>query len=77
LKYAKGLDRNAIIAELAILKDLTVVPDTQKNGLGWFSQAKMKTSLEFVLTNLDVSGTPPKLEDLYATGFLPEPAILP
>jgi len=77
LKYAKGLDRNAIIAELAILKDLAVVPDTQKNGLGWFSPAKMKTSLEFVLTNLDVAGTPPKLEDLYATGFLPEPPILP
>ncbi len=77
LKYTKGLDRNVIIAELAILKDLAVVPDTQKNGLGWFSPAKMKTSLEFVLTNLDVAGTPPKLEDLYATGFLPEPAIFP
>jgi NitT/TauT family transport system substrate-binding protein len=77
LKYAKGLDRGTIVAELGILKDLAIVPDTQKNGLGWFSPAKMKTSLDFILTNLSVTGTPPKPEDLYATGFLPEPSIMP
>jgi NitT/TauT family transport system substrate-binding protein len=77
LKYAKGLDRGSIIAELGVLKTLAVVPDTQKNGLGWFSPAKMKTSLDFVTTNLALTGTPPKAEDLYATGFLPEPPIMP
>ncbi len=77
LKYAKGLDRGTIVAELGILKDLAIVPDTQKNGLGWFSPAKMKTSLDFILTNLSVTGTPLIPEDLYATGFLPEPPIIP
>jgi len=77
LKYAKGLDRGTIVAELGILKDLAIVPDTQKNGLGWFSPAKMKTSLDFILTNLSVRGTPPNPEDLYAAGFLPEPSIMP
>jgi NitT/TauT family transport system substrate-binding protein len=77
LKYAKGLDRNGIVAEFAILKELAVVPDTKKNGLGWFDPAKMKMSLEFVLTNLGVTGSPPKPEDLYATGFLPDPPIFP
>ena len=77
LKYAKGLDRNAIVAELGVLKDLAIVPDTQKNGLGWFDPAKMKASLEFVLTNLSVTGSPPKPEDLYATGFLPKPPVFP
>ena len=77
IKYAKGLDRGSIVAEIGVLRDLAIVPDTQKNGLGWFSPAKMKTSLEFILTNLDVTGSPPKPEDLYATGFLPEAPIFP
>jgi NitT/TauT family transport system substrate-binding protein len=77
LKYAKGLDRSTIVAELGVLKNLAIVPDTQKNGLGWFDPAKMKASLEFVLTNLSVTGSPPKPEDLYATGFLPEPPVFP
>ena len=77
LKYSKGLDRGSIVAELGVLKTLAVIPDTQKNGLGWFSPAKMKASVDFVVTNLDVKGAPPKPEDIYATGFLPEPPILP
>jgi NitT/TauT family transport system substrate-binding protein len=77
IKYAKGLDRDTIVAELGVLRTLAIVPDTQKNGLGWFAPANMRTSLDFVIANLGVTGTPPKPEDLYATGFLPDPPIMP
>ena len=76
-KYAKGLNRQIIIEEIAILKRLAVVPDTRRNGLGWFDPAKMKANRSFMLENVGIKGTPPKAEDLYATGFLPEKPILP
>lgn len=76
-KYAKGLNRQIIIDEIAILKRLAVVPDTQRNGLGWFDPAKMESNRSFMLENVGIKGTPPKAEDLYVTGFLPENPILP
>jgi NitT/TauT family transport system substrate-binding protein len=76
-KYAKGLNRQIIIEEIAILKRLAVVPDTERNGLGWFDPAKMKANRDFMLQNVGIKGTPPKAEDLYAPGFLPEKPILP
>jgi NitT/TauT family transport system substrate-binding protein len=76
-KYAKGLNRQIIIDEIAILKRLAVVPDTQRNGLGWFDPAKMESNRSFMLENVGIKGTPPKAEDLYVTGFLPEKPILP
>lgn len=76
-KYAKGLNRQIIIEEIAILKKLAVVPDTMRHGYGWFSTAKMKQSRDFMIKNVGVKGTPPKAEDLYATGFLPKTPILP
>jgi NitT/TauT family transport system substrate-binding protein len=76
-KYAKGLNRQIIIDEIAILKRLAVVPDTQRNGLGWFDPAKMESNRSFMLENVGIKGTPPKAEDLYVTGFLPKKPILP
>jgi NitT/TauT family transport system substrate-binding protein len=74
-KYAKGLNRQIIIDEIAILKRLAVVPDTQRNGLGWFDPAKMESNRSFMLENVGIKGTPPKAEDLYVTGFLPKKPI--
>ncbi len=76
-KYVKALKTQITIEELAILKNLAVTPDTKKNGYGWFSPAKMKASRDFMVNNTKISGTPPKAEDLYVTGFLPKTPILP
>jgi NitT/TauT family transport system substrate-binding protein len=72
------LDRNVILSELSLVRDLVVVPDTQAHGFGWFTPNKMKATLDFMLENVGVDGgTPPKAEDLYATGYLPQPALKP
>jgi NitT/TauT family transport system substrate-binding protein len=76
-KYVKALNKQITIEELAILKNLAVTPDTRKNGYGWFSPAKMKASRDFMVKNTKIRGTPPSAEDLYLTGFLPTPPILP
>ncbi len=77
LKYAKALKRQIIIDEIAILRNLAVTPDTEANGLGWFSPAQMKESRDFMIENVGVKGTPPRAEDLYVTGFLPATPIKP
>jgi NitT/TauT family transport system substrate-binding protein len=77
-RTAKALQDDITVEELKIVEDLTVTPDVRKNGLGWFSPDKMKSSVEWVVEN---GGFPkenaPKLEDVYATGFLPERPIMP
>ncbi len=76
-RYAKGLKRDIIVAEIGVLKNLAVTPDTMKNGLGWFDPAKMKASLDFIVKYVGVKGKAPAAEDLYMTGFLPATPIKP
>jgi NitT/TauT family transport system substrate-binding protein len=45
--------------------------------LGWFDPAKMKANVDFVVKYIGVTGKAPAPTDLYATGFLPSPAIKP
>jgi NitT/TauT family transport system substrate-binding protein len=73
-----ALDKGVILEELKLVRDLVVVPDTQANGYGWFSESKIKGALDFMLVNVGAGdATAPKAEDLYAIGFLPQPAIKP
>lgn len=73
-----ALDKGVILEELKLVRDLVVVPDTQANGYGWFSETKMKGALDFMLANVGTGDAPvPKTQDLYASGFLPQPAIKP
>jgi NitT/TauT family transport system substrate-binding protein len=77
-KSVPVLDKNVILNELKLIRDLVVVPDTQAHGFGWFTPDKMKRTLDFMLDNVGVGDSkPPKSEDLYATGYLPQPAIKP
>jgi NitT/TauT family transport system substrate-binding protein len=71
------LKEDVIRQEIEVVRDLAVTPDTKTNGLGWFDPARFGKNLDFVVKYIGVTGTAPKAEDLYATGFLPEPAILP
>jgi len=77
-KYAKALSEEITIKEIAILKRLAITPDTQKNGLGWFSADKIKSSRDFMVKNANIDPTKaPKAEDLYDLSFLPKNRILP
>jgi NitT/TauT family transport system substrate-binding protein len=77
IKYIPSLKPETSVAEIKIVGDLATTPDTRKNGFGWFDPAKMASSLDFVVKYVGISGTPPRAEDLYASGFLPTPPIKP
>ncbi|MGE0062135.1 MAG: ABC transporter substrate-binding protein [Xanthobacteraceae bacterium] len=77
IKYVPSLKPDVIVAELGVVGDLAVTDDTKKNGFGWFDPAKMKANVDFVVKYIGVTGKAPAPADLYATGFLPSPAIKP
>ncbi|MEW6453932.1 MAG: ABC transporter substrate-binding protein [Pseudomonadota bacterium] len=77
-KYSKALKNDITVEELKIVEELTVTPETKANGLGTFTPARMKSSVDWMAEN---GGFPkektPKPEDVYATGFMPEKPVLP
>jgi len=77
LQFVPSLKPEVISAELKIVRNLVVTPDTEQHGLGWFDPAQIKTNVDFVAKYIGVSGTPPAPADMYATGFLPNPPIKP
>jgi NitT/TauT family transport system substrate-binding protein len=77
VKYVPTLKPEGVIAEIKVVSNLAVTDETKKNGLGWFDPAKMKANIDFVEKYVGISGKPPAPTDIYATGFLPTPAIMP
>ena len=72
-----SLNEAGIAAEIEVVRDLAVTPDTKKNGLGSFDPASFQANLDFVVKYIGVTGAAPKAEDLYATGFLPPQPVIP
>jgi NitT/TauT family transport system substrate-binding protein len=77
IKFVPTLDVDKSVAELAIVKGLAVTAAVERDGLGSFDPAEMEASLEFMVKYVGLGGTPPKATDLYASGFLPQPPIMP
>ena len=77
IKYIATLKPDVIVAEIKVVADLAVTADTKKNGLGWFDPAKMKSNVDFVAKYIGLPGQAPAATDVYATGFLPTPAVTP
>jgi NitT/TauT family transport system substrate-binding protein len=77
LQFVPSLKPAVIAAELKIVRDLVVTPDTKRHGLGWFDPDQIKSNVDFVTKYIGVTGTPPAPADMYATGFLPNPPIKP
>jgi NitT/TauT family transport system substrate-binding protein len=76
-RMVAGLKEEAIMPEIAVLRDLAVTPDTREHGLGSFDPARMQNNLDFIVRYVGVTGTAPAAQDLYATGYLPAQPILP
>jgi NitT/TauT family transport system substrate-binding protein len=77
LQFVQSLKPEVIAAELKIVRNLVITPDTQQHGLGWFDPAQIKANVDFVIKYIGVTGTSPAPSDIYATGFLPSPPIRP
>jgi NitT/TauT family transport system substrate-binding protein len=77
IQYVSTLKPEVIVAEIKIVADLAVTADTKKNGLGWFDPAKMQSNVNFVAKYIGTGDTAPKTADIYASGFLPTPPVMP
>jgi NitT/TauT family transport system substrate-binding protein len=76
-QMVKTLNPTVIAEELQVVRRLAVVPDTQKNGLGWIDRDKLKRTVDFVNANIEVAGRRFSAEDIYRDGYLPQEAIRP
>ena len=77
LQYVKALNPEIIVEELAIVRRLAVVPDTEKNGLGAMNREKMGRTVDFINNNVEVSGRKLTVDDIYRDGYLPSPPVRP
>ncbi len=77
IKYVPSLKPDVVKAEIAIVRNFAVTPAVEKQGLGWFDLAAIKSNRDFVVKYMDVKGTPPDPSDLVANGFLPNSPIKP
>ena len=77
MKNVDGLKREVVLAEIEVVRNLVVTDEVKANGLGSFSTDKMAAGVAFVVDHVGVEGKAPAADAIYATGFLPETAILP
>jgi NitT/TauT family transport system substrate-binding protein len=77
VQYVKALNPQIIAEELAVVRRLAVVPDTQKNGLGWIDTAKLERTVQFINDNVEVQGKRFSAEQLHRPGYLPKEPIRP
>jgi NitT/TauT family transport system substrate-binding protein len=77
VQFVKALDPGIIVEELAIVRRLAVVPDTEKNGLGWMNRDKMRRTVDFINHNVEVLGRKLTVEDIYREGYLPATPVRP
>src|SRR5262249_15561106 len=53
-KAVPALDKEVILEELRLIRDLVVVPDTKTHGYGWVTPALMKRTLDFMVEAVGV-----------------------
>lgn len=75
-KYVQALDPGVSLAEINIVNDLVVTPQTRAEGLGTIDPATMAASIELVAKGVSNSSSV-KAADLYSSSFLPQPPIKP
>lgn len=77
VQFVKALNPEIIVEELRIVRRLAAVPDTEKNGYGAMSRAKMQRTVDFINNNVDVAGRKLTVDDILRDGYLPKVPVLP
>ncbi len=75
MQRVKGLDREVVEQEIAIVNDLVATPGTRDKGLGTIDPAVMEESVALILRSLE--GAKVTAKEIYDAGYLPQPAIKP
>lgn len=75
-KHVAGLDPEIVVAEINIVDDLVVTPETRAQGLGAIDPANMAASVALVAKGVN-NGDTIKAADVYDAAFLPRPPIEP
>ena len=76
LKVSPTLGREVHRAVWDIMADHLLVPEVEKNGLGWMSEGKWKDTRD-VLVRTQAISVSIQVSDLYTNDFLPSPPIFP
>ncbi|MGC2777303.1 MAG: ABC transporter substrate-binding protein [Bradyrhizobium sp.] len=77
LQYVKALDPQIIVEEIEILRRVAITPEVQKNGFGSMTLERMKTTVDFINSHVDVPGEKLTVGQIYAPGYLPGTPITP
>lgn len=77
VQMVKALDPQIIVEELRIVRRLAVVPDTERGGYGAMNREKMRRTVEFINSNVDIEGRKLTADDIFRDGFLPREPIRP
>jgi len=77
LEYVKALDPQIVLEEINILRRVALSDDVSKHGYGYASPEKMKSTVDFINKNIEISGEKLTAEQIFVPGFLPEQPILP
>jgi NitT/TauT family transport system substrate-binding protein len=77
LQYVKALDPQIVVEEIKILRRVALSDDVTKHGYGYVSPERMKTTVDFINKNADISGEKRTAESIFVPGFLPDTPILP
>jgi NitT/TauT family transport system substrate-binding protein len=75
-KHVKGLDPEVVLAEIGIVNDLVLTPDTRTKGLGSIDPAIMEASVALIARSVE-NGSKVAAKDAYDSGFLPQPPVKP
>jgi NitT/TauT family transport system substrate-binding protein len=75
MKYVKGLDRDVVEQEIAIVNGLVATPETRAKGLGIIDPATMQASVALITRAMGAANVVAK--DVYDASFLPQPPITP
>jgi NitT/TauT family transport system substrate-binding protein len=77
IQFVKALDPQIVVEEIGILKRVAITPDVEKNGFGHVSLERMKSTVDFINKNIEVSGDKVTAEQIFRPGYLPEAPIKP
>jgi NitT/TauT family transport system substrate-binding protein len=69
--YHPTLEKDIIVQEIAIVKELAYTPEAMANTLGWMTREKIKSTIDNMVVLMDIDpAKAPTPEEMYTNEFL-------